>query len=127
MHSTAVDKLDPRREILHITSQTLIEFRNVATRPAALNGLGMAAVDVEVEAVAKEFPFPLLKETPDIYPKWKALVTTLGIVGKQVHDSRLVAVCHVHGVTQLRTFNTAHFARFAAFGPGLVVLDPGTV
>jgi hypothetical protein len=44
-----------------------------------------------------------------------------------VHDARLVAVCHVHGVKNLLTFNVAHFARLAAFGPGVVVVDPATV
>ena len=123
----AVDKLDRRGEILHVTSQTFVEFRNVATRPSASNGLGMSTVDAEVEAAVYESEFPLLEETPDIYRKWKVLVTTLGVVGKQVHDARLVAVCHVHGVTHLLTFNTAHFARFSGFGPGLVVVDPSSV
>ena len=74
-----------------------------------------------------EAAFPLLPETPDIYPAWKALVVALGVVGKQVHDARLVAACHVHAVTHLLTFNVAHFARMAGFGPGIVVLDPTTV
>lgn len=71
--------------------------------------------------------FPLLAETPDIYLAWKPLVETLGVVGKQVHDARLVAVCHAHAVTHLLTFNVAHFARMAGFGPGLKVVDPATV
>jgi predicted nucleic acid-binding protein len=37
---TAVAELHRRGEILHITSQNLIEFRNFATRPAGANGLG---------------------------------------------------------------------------------------
>ena len=44
------------------------------------------------------------------YPAWKALVNALGVIGKQVHDARLVAVCHVHAVTHLLTFNVAHGA-----------------
>ncbi len=51
----------------------------------------------------------------------------MGIIGKQVHDARLVAVCHVHGVTHLLTFNVGHFVRMAGFGPGLVVVDPTRV
>jgi predicted nucleic acid-binding protein len=123
----AVVELHRRGEILHITAQTMVEFRSVATRPAALNGLGMAIVDAEADAADFESSFPLLQETPDIYPAWKALVTTLGVVGKQVHDARLVAVCHVHGVTHLLTFNTAHFPRFSTFGPGLVLVHPASV
>jgi hypothetical protein len=33
----------------------------------------------------------------------------------------------VHAVTHLLTFNVAHFLRMAAVGPGVVVVDPGTV
>ena len=78
-------------------------------------------------AAGFEARFPLLEETPDIYPAWKTLVVALGVIGKQVHDARLVAVCHVHAVTHLLTFNIAHFARMAGFGPGLVVVDPASV
>ena len=51
----------------------------------------------------------------------------LAVVGKQVHDARLVAVCHVHRVTHLLTFNVSHFSRPASFGPGVVVVDPVSV
>jgi hypothetical protein len=84
-------------------------------------------VDAEAHAAAFETRFPLLVETPDIYPAWKALVSALGVIGKQVHDARLLAVCHVHGVTHLLTFNVPHFVRLAAFGPGAVVVDPASV
>ena len=92
-----------------------------------MNGLGLSAVEAEAKAAVFEATFPLLVETPDIFPAWKALVGGLGIIGKQVHDARLVAVCHVHAVTQLLTFNVSHFTRMAGFGPGIVVVDPATV
>jgi hypothetical protein len=69
----------------------------------------------------------LLADTADIYPAWKALVSALGVIGKQVHDARLVAVCHVHNVTHLLTFNVGHLTRLTTFGPGVVVVDPATV
>jgi len=68
-----------------------------------------------------------LVETSDIYPAWKSIVDGLGVIGKQVHDARLVAVCHVHAVTHLLTFNVSHFVRIAACRPGVVVVDPATV
>lgn len=58
----------------------------------------------------------MLPEAPDVFPAWKPLVGTLGVVGKQVHDARLVAVCHVHAVTHLLTFDVGHFLRMASFG-----------
>src|SRR5262245_33014875 len=112
---------------MHITPQVLVEFRNVATRPVAVNGLGLSTVDAEAQAAAFEASFPLLAETPDIYPAWKALVGALGVIGKQVHDARLVAVCHAHGVTHLLAFNVAHFARMVGFGPGVLVVGPASV
>lgn len=49
------------------------------------------------------------------------------MIGKQVHDARLAAVCHAHGVASLMTFNVAHFTRFSTAPPGLVVIDPAGV
>jgi predicted nucleic acid-binding protein len=123
----AVLELHRRGEVLNLTPQVMVEFRNVATRPVAVNGLGLSTVDTEALAATFEARFPLLVETPGIYPAWKALVGALGLIGKQVHDARLVAVCHVHAVTHLVTFNVGHFLRMAGFGPGIVVVDPATV
>lgn len=123
----AVVELHRRGELLHVTPQNLIEFRNAATRPTAVNGLGLTAAEAEAKASAFEAAFSLLAETPDIYPAWKALVGALGVIGKQVYDARLVVFCHLHGVSQLLTFNTAHFTRLATFGPGIIVVEPASV
>ncbi len=123
----AVLELHRRGEMLNVTPQVMVEFRNVATRPAAVNGLGLSTVDTESLAATYEARFPLLAETPDIYPAWKALVGALGVAGKQVHDARLVAVCHVHAVTHVLTFNVAHFTRLAGHPPGVVVIHPTSV
>ena len=122
----AVLEVHRRGEVLHVTPQNFVEFRNLATRPTAVNGLGLSPSAAEAKAAVFEATFPLLVETPDIYPAWKALVEALGIIGKQVHDARLVAVCHVHAVTHLMTFNLSHFVRLARIGPGVVVVDPAT-
>jgi len=123
----AILELHRRGEVLDVTAQNLVEFRNMATRPRTVNGLGLSVAAAEAKAVVFEATFPLLPETPDIYPVWKALVSGLGVIGKQVHDARLLAVCHVHSVSHLLTFNVLHFARMAGFGPGIVVVDPATV
>ena len=123
----AIARLEQRGETLHVTAQNLVEFRNVATRPAAVNGLGLTIFEAESKGGIFEASFSLLPETADIYPAWKALVAALGVIGKRVHDARLVAVCHVHNVTHLLTFNTAHFKTLASFGPGLIIVDPASV
>jgi predicted nucleic acid-binding protein len=129
-HSVAIGaalELHRLGEVLHITPQVLVEFRNVATRPINLNGLGLSIADAETQAAEFEALFPLLADSPDIYPAWKGIVEALGVIGKQVHDARLVAVCHVHAVTHLLTFNASHFVRMAGVGPGIVVVDPPNV
>ena len=123
----AIQTLQAQGDLLTITPQVLVEFRAVATRPIAANGLGRSVQETEAKATAYATIFPLLEETPAIFPAWKSIVGTLGVMGKQVHDARLVAVCHAHGVTHLLTFNGAHFTRLARVGPGLIVVDPANV
>jgi predicted nucleic acid-binding protein len=105
----------------------LVEFRSVATRPTGSNGLGLSTADAEAQAAGFEAAFPLLTESPDIYPAWKAVVESLGIIGKQVHDARLIAVCQTHGVTHLMTFNISHFNRMTGLHPSILVVDPKSV
>ena len=114
-------------DVLHVTPQNLIEFRNVATRPVKNNGLGLSLAAADTHAADFEATLPLLIDTPAIFPQWKSIVQSLGIIGKQVHDARLVAVCHVHGVKKLLTFNAAHFSALAKYAPGLTIVDPADI
>jgi predicted nucleic acid-binding protein len=123
----AVAKLFMQNETLHITAQNLIEFRNIATRQKAQNGLGLSVAEAESKAAIFEASFSLLVETADIFPAWKALVGALGVIGKQVHDARLVAVCQVHRVSHLLTFNLSHFTSLTTGIAGPMVMDPASV
>lgn len=125
--TAAIAELHRWGELLHITPQNLVEFRNIATRLASVNGLGLTIQETETYSDNFERIFPRLDDAPGIFPVWKSIVAALGVIGKQVHDARLVAVCHVHAVSHILTFNVAHFARFANFGPGLVVVDPRSI
>ena len=122
----AVAELHRRGESLHITPQNLIEFRRVATRPVASNGSGMTPAEAEAESSEFEQDFSMLVETSDIFPRWKVLVEDLGVVEPFVHDARPVAICHVHGVSHVLTFDIKVFARLAGFGPEITVDDPST-
>ena len=123
----AVDQLRRRGEVLVLTPQVLVEFRNVATRPTANNGLGYSPAQTDNLITTFEASFSLLPETSAIYPAWKVVTSTLGVIGKTVHDARLVAVCHVYRVTHLLTFNVRHVQTLSQASPGLVVIDPATV
>ena len=58
MAARAVLELHQRGEVLHITAQNLIEFRNLATRPKAINGLGLTVAEAEAKAAVFEGKFP---------------------------------------------------------------------
>ena len=110
-HSVAVQAvltLHRRGESLRTVPQNLVEFRGVATRPVAVNGLGLAAGVTETQAAAFETAFPILAETPDIYSAWKTLVQAANVIGKQVPDARLVALCQVYAISHILTFNVQH-------------------
>lgn len=129
-HATAaraVTELHRHGESLQISAQNLVEFRSVATRPVAANGLGLSAAEAQAKADGFEASFGLLPDTPAIFHAWKALVSAAGTTGKQVHDARLVAACEVHHVTKLLTFDVAHFRTLLALRPHIVLLDPATV
>jgi len=122
-----IKQLLRRGEQLHITPQNLVEFRSVATRPQAVNGLGLDFNTTEAQSAAFEVAFPLLHETPAIFPVWKALVNSAQVSGKQVHDARLLAVCQVYAVSRFLTFNVQHFTRFAVALPQVTIVDPAAV
>ena len=113
---------------LLLTPQNLIEYRSLATRPVSTNGLGFSVAQTESDIASLEARMTLLPETPDIYPAWKRVVQTLSVVGRQVYDARLIAVCQVHRVDHFLTFDVRHFTRLAgAVPPVVTVLDPRTV
>lgn len=58
-------------ENLFITPQNLIEFWNVATRPANRNGLGLTTQQAEIKTSELESVFPLAPDAPEIYPQWR--------------------------------------------------------
>jgi predicted nucleic acid-binding protein len=123
----AVVTLHLRGEMLHLTPQVVIEFFNAATRPTDVNGLGYPRTVVEQKVAAYEAVFPMLAETPAIYPAWKSIISGAGVIGKQVHDARLAAVCQVNAITHVLTFNVRHFARFIPQVPDLTIVDPASV
>jgi len=115
-HAIAVEsvaRLLAAGEPVYVTSQNIAEFWNVATRPAANNGLGFSIAITLGEVGNIEQALTLLPESPATYAEWKRLVVEHSVLGTKVHDTRLVAAMNVHGVKRILTFNTGDFARFA--------------
>ena len=108
----ALDLLQSADSDLCYTSQNLGEFWNTLTRPADRNGYGLTPAQADRRARAIESQITLLPDTLGIHIEWRRLLVDHSISGVQVHDARLVASMHVHGVERILTFNTRDFARF---------------
>lgn len=67
---TATQLLLRRGESLPVIPQNLIEFWNVATRPADKNGLGVPVRQTQVELTRVKDLFELLPDAPSISPIW---------------------------------------------------------
>lgn len=125
MHEDAaqsVSILRSRRDV-QITTQNLIEFWAVCTRPVANNGLGLTIVQAEAEVTSLREVFAFLPDIPEILTEWERIVTRYQVIGKQAHDAHLVAAMLAHGVSHLLTFNNADFKRYKA----ITVVNPQDV
>lgn len=119
----AILKLKKQGKFLCIIPQNIIEFWAVATRPLDKNGLGLSITQAEEESEKLKKIFILELDTPQIFTKWESLVIKHQVMGKQVHDARLVAAMVAHNITHLLTFNVDDFKRFS----DIVVVDPRSI
>lgn len=126
MYPTAVEAvatLLAREDQLYVSSQNIVEFWNVCTRPLDKNGLGMTPAEANAEVSSFESFLPLKPDVPELYQQWRKLVTAYAVKGVNVHDARLVAACIVHKLTHILTFNVRDFRRYRE----LVVVHPDTL
>lgn len=116
MHSIAYKALailQEQGEELCIIPQNLIEFWAVATRPTNVNGLGLTVSEASQEVSLLKDIFFFIEDTPAIFTTWESLVLRYQVMGKQTHDTRLVAAMIVHQMSDLLTFNINDFKRFS--------------
>src|SRR5262245_58783617 len=110
----ALRKLRSLNEVLCYTPQILSEFWNVCTRsPTARGGLGLSAEQTERKVRLIERYFVLLPDSLATFKEWRSLVTSQGVLGVAVHDAKLVASMHVHGVAHLLPFDETHFKHYS--------------
>ena len=127
LHATvrsAVCAVKVRGDVLVMAAQNVAEFWNVCTRPtscAAVWGSRLPRPSTAFGFWNESFPSCRTRSPP--MRSGETLVVSLGVVGVQVHDTRLVALMQTHGVTHILTLNEADFARFA----GITALDPKTL
>ena len=119
----AIDTLRSQGETMLVAAQNLIEFWAVATRPIQSNGLGVDTRQAERDIAGLKHLFQVLPENTRILEEWERIVSKYQVLGKNVHDARLVAAMTVNGVDKILTFNVQDFVRFGE----IQVLDPRTV
>ena len=119
----AVSKLLRRNAAVFFSSQNIAEFWNIASRSAAMNGLGLSLSEVQQEIGGIENLLTLLPDIPAIYPVWKQLVRGHSVRGVKVYDARLVAIMNVYAVDSILTFNAVDFQRYG----NINVLQPAAV
>lgn len=120
----AVRILKSRHEDLVITSQNVIEFWNVCTRPTtARGGLGLSIEDTEMRAQLLERHFRVLPNNAHTYLLWRTLVFAHTVSGVQVHDAHIVAAMLASSVANILTTNVSDFRRY----PGINVVAPENI
>jgi len=120
---TALRLLRTRGANLCFTSQNLAEFWNVCTRPIENNGYGLSTAETDRRAGLIEAGFTFLPDSEQIHTEWRKLVVIHSVIGVKVHDARLVAAMHVHGITNLLTLDEADFRRY----PGITIVHPSQI
>jgi predicted nucleic acid-binding protein len=70
----ALEKIAQRGDRICITPRNMMEFWNVATRPADKNGLALTPSHADRITRRFEESFRLLPDTVDIYGEWRKLV-----------------------------------------------------
>lgn len=120
----AIRQLSRDGHDLCILPQNLAEFWAVCTRPSGppSNGLGISVRSARRLIERFEPVFEVLYETPEVYSHLRRLLADNDILGRQIHDVRLVAAAVTHGLDHVLTFDTKHFSRFEEIS----VIDPAT-
>lgn len=98
---------------LAASGQVLREYLVVATRPVAVNGLGLSTADALSNVSAFLRLLVVCDESEKVSRQLRALVQRHGLRGKCIHDANVVATMKVHGIPKLVTQNAADFKAFA--------------
>jgi toxin-antitoxin system PIN domain toxin len=96
------------------------EFLAIVTHPRIFFPPSpLSAAVAQVDAWLESPSIRPLAEAVDYWPHLRAAITAAKIVGPQVHDARIAALCAQHGVRELWSADR-DFSRF----PSLTVVNP---
>jgi toxin-antitoxin system PIN domain toxin len=98
----------------------LYELLAIATHPRIYRPpTPLAQAIYQIQAWLETPSVTVLSEVNGYWPELRTTVETSRVIGPQVHDARVAALCRLHGVRELWAADR-DFSRF----PGLVVRNP---
>jgi predicted nucleic acid-binding protein len=113
----AINRLIEKGHQVSVCAQVLIEYWVTSTRPVEVNGFGLSlsVTNRNISEICRAFP--CLPEPSDIAVRWHKVVVTHGVIGKQAHDARLVALMRAYTVSRILTLNPGDFTRYPKITP----------
>jgi uncharacterized protein len=110
--ATAVAALAEGREAWAIPWPCVHEFLAIVTHPRIYDPPTPLSQAIDQVAAWLESPvLRLLAEASDHWARLQEVLQQAGVVGARVHDARVAALCHSHGVRELWTLDR-DFSRF---------------
>jgi predicted nucleic acid-binding protein len=119
----AVDELQRCGETLLVAAQNVMEFWAVATRPPTANGLGFTNERALEEVRRMEGLFRVIDQPAQTFRRWRQLIETHAVRGRQAFDAHLAALMMESGLERILTFNVDDFRRY----PGITAVSPQSV
>jgi len=113
-YAPAFAQLDALRHAgvaLWLSRQIFREYLAVLSRPQPFTP-PLPATTLIGDIMRFQSQFGIAEDGPAVTSSLLALLASIPIGGKQVHDANIVATMQVHGLRRLLTHNTADFARF---------------
>jgi predicted nucleic acid-binding protein len=100
-------------EDLVICPQVIYEFYVVATRPIEHNGFGLPLKIAihEIENLLETYSMPA--ENDQVFYNWQELIAEYNVIGKNAHDTRIVAFMVSNDINKFYTLNKKDFERFS--------------
>jgi predicted nucleic acid-binding protein len=128
--ANAIEGLTERGYILHITARSIIEFWAVTSRPGVVNDFGWDVGRSEASVPLLLASFDFLSGTVAVFTEWHRLMTSKSLIGRQVHDARLMAVMKAHGLSDILILTAGDFQCYTTappHGEGSAVVDRTSV
>lgn len=87
----AIEAIFSRGDRIVFGPQNAAEFMSASTRPRTVRGgFGLSHAEASRRLDDLETSFPMLFDDRYAYGIWRSLITRHAVMGKQVHDARLV-------------------------------------